>query len=120
MKFIARGGAETWERNFAGRIMRSRLSRARIPGQIKERFGPFAFTIRLRWDGVRLHYEMAGARFLGLRLPRALLPRSDTFESVGDGVFRFDVRLSLPLVGLLAHYRGWLVPDQLNEAADRG
>jgi hypothetical protein len=121
VKFIARGGAETWERNFAGRIMRSRLSRARIPGQIKERFGPFAFTIRLRWDGARLHYEMAAGRFLGLRLPHTLLPRSDTFESVEDSVFRFDVRLSLPLIGLLAHYRGWLKPDPLSDAsADRG
>ena len=121
VKFMARGESETWERDFAGHIMRSRLSRARIPGQIKERFGPFAFTIRLRWDSARLHYEIAAGRFLGLRLPRALLPRSDTFESVEDGVFRFDVRLSLPLIGLLAHYRGWLKADTLNgEAADRG
>jgi Domain of unknown function (DUF4166)/Saccharopine dehydrogenase NADP binding domain len=110
--FIARGGAEIWERSFAGRIMRSHLSRGRIPGEISERFGPFAFTIRLRWDGTRLHYEMAGGRFLGIRLPRALLPRSDAYESVENGMFRFDVRLGLPLIGLLAHYRGWLKPDE--------
>jgi hypothetical protein len=111
VKFIARGGSETWERTFAGRIMRSQLSRGRIPGEIKERFGPFTFAIRLRWDGERLQYEMAGGRFLGVRLPRALLPRSDAFESVENGVFRFDVRLGLPVIGLLAHYRGWLKPD---------
>jgi hypothetical protein len=121
VKFIARGGSETWERSFAGRIMRSRLRRASIPGQIREQFGPFTFTIRLRWDGERLHYEMVGGDLLGVPLPRALLPRSDAFERVEDGVFRFDVRLGLPLVGLLAHYRGWLRPDVLNEAsADRG
>jgi hypothetical protein len=122
VKFIARGGAEVWERHFAGRVMRSHLRRAWIPGEILERFGPFAFTIRLRWDGTRLHYEMAGGRFLGIGLPRTLLPRSDAFESVENGTFRFDVRLSLPLVGLLAHYRGWLKPDELisDAAADRG
>ncbi|HEY3147632.1 MAG TPA: DUF4166 domain-containing protein, partial [Dongiaceae bacterium] len=119
--FMARGGTETWERSFAGRIMRSRLRRASIPGQIREQFGPFTFTIRLRWDGARLHYEMVSGHFLGIRLPRALLPRSDAFECVDNDMFRFDVRLSLPLVGLLAHYRGWLKPDALSgEAADRG
>jgi hypothetical protein len=121
VKFIARGGAEIWERDFAGRIMRSRLQRARIPGEIVERFGPFAFTIRLRWDGTRLHYEMVKGRFLGIRMPRALLPRSDAFECVADGKFRFDVRLSLPLAGLLAHYRGWLEPDTISDGpAARG
>jgi hypothetical protein len=121
VKFIARGGAETWERDFAGRIMRSYLRRAQIPGQIVERFGPFSFAIRLRWDGTRLRYEMARGRFLGIGLPRALLPRSDAFESVENGLFRFDVRLCLPMIGLLAHYRGWLKPDTLNDAAaDRG
>ena len=112
VKFIARGGTETWERDFAGRIMRSHLSRARVPGEIKERFGPFTFTIRLRWDGARLHYEIARGRFFGIRLPRILLPRSDAFESVENGLFRFDVRIGLPLAGLLAHYRGWLKPDE--------
>jgi hypothetical protein len=121
VKFIARGGSETWERSFAGRIMRSRLRRAQVPGQIREQFGPFSFTIRLRWDGERLHYEMMGGDALGVPLPRVLLPQSDAFERVEDGVFRFDVRLRLPLIGLLAHYRGWLKPDALDEAiAGRG
>ncbi len=127
VRFIARGRTESWERNFGGRIMRSHLRRAEIPGHVIERFGSFAFTIRLRWDGACLHYEIAGGRFLGLRLPRAMLPRSEAFESVEDGVFRFDVRLSLPVVGLLAHYRGWLKPDAMisdavisGAAGDRG
>ena len=33
------------------------------------------------------------------------------FEQVVDERFRFDVSLRVPLVGLLAHYRGWLTPD---------
>ena len=49
--------------------------------------------------------------FLGL--PRFLAPRSDTREYQDEqGRFRFDVRLSLPLIGLLAHYRGWLMPEK--------
>ncbi len=111
VRFVARGGTESWERSFPGSVMRSNLRRAWTPGHVIEQFGPLDFTIRLRWDGTQLHYEMAGGYLLGFRLPSALLPRSEAFETVKDGIFRFDVRLSLPIVGLLSHYRGWLKPD---------
>lgn len=114
VRFIARGGAEIWERDFKGRIMRSQLGRARIPGEITERFGWFVFTVRLRWDGTRLHYQIVKGKLLGIRLPRALLPRTDAFEIAENDLFRFDVRLRLPMIGLLAHYRGWLKPDPIN------
>jgi hypothetical protein len=116
VRFIQRGGTEQWERDFSGRIMRSRLGRARIPGEITERFGAFVFTIRLRWDGTRLHYQMVKGKLFGIRLPRALLPRVTAFEQVVDDRFHFDVSLRAPLAGLLAHYRGWLVPDEMETA----
>lgn len=117
VRFTQRGGTEQWERDFSGRIMRSRLGRARIPGEITERFGAFVFTIRLRWDGTRLHYQMVKGKLFGIRLPRALLPRVTAFEQVVDGRFCFDVSLRAPLAGLLAHYRGWLAPDVMEAAA---
>ena len=119
VRFMARGGTEHWERHFAGRVMRSRLSRARIPGEITERFGAFAFTIRLRWDGTRLHYQIVKGKLFGIRLPYALLPRVVAFEQVEGDRFRFDVSLRMPLVGLLAHYRGWLEPDDVQAEVDR-
>jgi hypothetical protein len=118
VRFAARGGSETWERDFSGRIMRSRLGRARIPGEITERFGPFVFTIRLRWDGTRLHYQIVKGKLLGIRLPHALLPRIAAFEQAEGDRFRFDVSLGLPVIGLLAHYRGWLKPDEIEAAAN--
>jgi len=117
VRFTQRGGTEHWERDFSGRVMRSRLSRARIPGEITESFGAFVFTIRLRWDGTRLHYQMVKGKLFGIRLPRALLPRVAAFEQVVDDRFRFDVSLRVPLVGLLAHYRGWLVPEEMAAVA---
>ncbi len=46
-----------------------------------------------------------------IKLPLFLAPKSETREFVGDdGRFHFDVAIRVPLVGLLAHYRGWLVP----------
>lgn len=120
VKFLTRGGCEIWERRFGDSLMRSVLRRAERPGHVVERFGPASFTIHLRRDGARLHYDVVAGRFLGIPLPKALLPRSETSETVADGVFRFDVCLSLPLVGLLAHYRGWLKPDALISDATLG
>ncbi|OYW69094.1 MAG: hypothetical protein B7Z40_00180 [Bosea sp. 12-68-7] len=41
-----------------------------------------------------------------------LLPRSEAREHTDDqDRFRFDIRLTLPFVGLLTHYRGWLAPE---------
>lgn len=49
-----------------------------------------------------------------IALPRALAPKSDTREFVDErGRFRFDVAIGLPLIGQLAHYRGWLEPQIL-------
>jgi hypothetical protein len=47
-------------------------------------------------------------RCCGLPLPRALWPAIEASESQDDGRFCFDVRIALPLVGRLVHYRGWL------------
>ena len=38
-------------------------------------------------------------------------------EYEADGRFHFDVPITLPLVGLLIHYRGWLVPVPNRAAA---
>ena len=119
VRFIARGGSEHWERDFSGRIMRSRLSHARIPGEITEQFGAFAFTIRLRWDGTRLHYQIVKGKLFGIRLPHALLPRVAALEMAVEDRFWFDVSLRAPLVGLLAHYRGWLQTDEIAVDVER-
>ena len=40
-----------------------------------------------------------------------LAPKSQTAEFVDeDGRFRFDVAISVPLVGPVVRYRGWLAP----------
>jgi hypothetical protein len=47
-----------------------------------------------------------------LPLPRGLVPTSHATERVdAKGRFRFDIPIVLPVVGLLVHYRGWLVPQ---------
>jgi hypothetical protein len=44
----------------------------------------------------------------GIPLPAWLGPRSDSFESVDQGRFRFHVAISHPLLGSIVRYRGWL------------
>ena len=103
---------EVWLRDFGGHRFRSYL-RARRGGGVTERFGPLRFDIGLRLAGGRLCYPVTGWRCLGVPMPRALMPRSDTFEYVdGQGRACFDVAISLPLAGLVVGYRGWLLPAE--------
>lgn len=101
---------EIWQRDFGGHTFCSTLTQR--GSHVAERFGPLSFTLGLKRDGESLLYPVLSARFLGLPLPRFLTPRSESSESVDDqGRFTFDVKISLPIAGLVAHYRGWLVPN---------
>lgn len=103
---------EVWTRNFASQRFRSRLSVDRN-GELREAFGPFSFTLAAEGNHDGLALPIAAWRVFGLRLPRILMPSAEAYETVdADGRFRFDVKLSLPFFGLLAHYRGWLKPRE--------
>lgn len=111
--FTVVGGIEIWERDFDGARFRSRqeIGRGRQAGLLVESFGPFAFGLAVPAGPSGLTLEIRGMRFLGLPLPTALAPRIAAGERVVAGRFTFDVKMALPLVGLLVHYRGWLVPN---------
>ena len=103
---------ERWTRRFAGKPFVSHLSRKPDdpPGRLTERFGPFGFALRLSAADGRVIWPVESWRFLGIPMPKALMPRSETAEYVEDGRFHFDVGISLPLAGLVVRYRGWLTP----------
>lgn len=107
------GPGEVWRRSFAGCRFRSHLTRAGDDGAgVTERFGPLAFRIGLRVRDGRLEYPVISGRFLGLPLPRFLMPVSETAESVdAAGRATFDVAVSHPFAGPVVRYRGWLLPD---------
>lgn len=101
---------EVWTRNFAGQRFQSRLSLDRS-GELREAFGPFSFTLAAVGSRDGLALPIAAWRVFGVPLPRLLMPSAEAHETVDpDGRFRFDVKLTLPFFGLLAHYRGWLKP----------
>lgn len=98
---------EKWQRDFGGQRFHSVLSQR--GARVTERFGPFSFTLDLKPEGDKLYYHVLRGRFLGVPMPRFLTPISDSHEGIDEeGRFTFDVKLSLPMIGLVAHYRGWL------------
>jgi hypothetical protein len=107
---------EIWTRNFGGQRFSSELSSTEA-NTATERFGPLTFDLGLVVRNGELHFPVTGWRIGPLRLPAFLAPRSEAREYVDDeGRFRFDVRMSLPLFGLMAHYRGWLKPGVAGQA----
>jgi hypothetical protein len=103
-------GTEVWTRMFGGRLFRSVMS-ADQDNKLYERFGPALFELGVARVGDGPVLPVKRGWFWGVPIPRFLLPRSDAREFVdGQGRFNFDVRITLPFVGLLAHYKGWLEP----------
>lgn len=80
-------------------------------GIVTERFGPLNFRLTLSVGEQGLEMPVRRAYFLGIPLPGFLTPRSQTREFVdAQGRYSFDVAISLPGIGLIVRYRGWLMP----------
>ena len=108
----ADGERSIWRRRIGGHAFASVLSRPRQGGRVRERFGPLAMDLRLAPKGDRLVYRVEGWRLGPIPLPKAMAPRTTAHEEVdSEGRFVFDVEISLPLVGRLVRYRGWLVRE---------
>ncbi len=101
---------EIWRRTFDGKSFHSVLTLSR-PNHFKERFGPMTFEMELPIVNNSITMPVRKGWFLGVPMPRFLLPKSETREYEENGLFHFDVALSAPICGLLARYRGRLVKD---------
>ena len=110
--FLRQDDREIWVRKFDGKEMRTvqRLKHTPDGVLLIEEFGPFSFAMAAPANEEGLRLEPRGITFLGLPLPRWLLPRVEAHESVEDGRYCFDVRISLPLLGLLVSYHGQISP----------
>ena len=104
--FKVDGEREIWARSFGNAVFRSvQYERG---GLLREKVGPstFVFALETSADGMAL--KLRGVRFLGVPLPRFLAPAVFTFESERDGRYHFEVEASLPLLGRIVRYEGWL------------
>ncbi len=104
---------ETWRRSFDGMVFRStfEVGSGRYEGLLVERSGPLCFGMALVADEGHLNYLMRRWDIFGLPLPRLLAPRIVAFEHAARDRFNFSVTISMPLIGLIVGYRGWLEPD---------
>ncbi len=104
------GDKEVWERNFGGNKFLSKLTPGKGRNQylMMERFGFLSIAMALVNDGDTLRFIPRRWFAFGVPLPNFLLPKGDTFEFEQDARFHFDVKLSAPLIGRIAEYKGWL------------
>jgi hypothetical protein len=69
-------------------------------------FARLWFTLQGSSD--TLEMKLVRLRFLGVPCPRWLLPAIVATESAKPGQLHFSVQASLPLIGVVASYRGYL------------
>lgn len=108
--FDRRGARERWRRQFADRCFAStqEVGRGRFAGLLVERFGPMAVGLEAREDRGRLRLAVRRWGVCGIPMPSGLGPGCDACEHDADGRFNFEVELTLPVIGLIVRYRGWL------------
>lgn len=106
---------EAWHRELGAVTFRSLLfaGNGRDEHLLCEQFGWVTVSMAIVWDGERLAFVPRRWRLGRVPLPQLLLPKGGSYEAEKDGRFAFDVRLELPLIGLLAAYRGTLRPSDL-------
>lgn len=114
VRITTRRDGEHWQRQFGASRFATRLRWQAGQRAVTETFSVFGLPMRFELglavhDGA-LHWPVRRGWFCGVPLPRWLLPVSESREDVdAEGRFRFDVSISLRGLGLVAHYRGWLV-----------
>lgn len=114
--FDARPDGETWQRNFGGQRMRSRLRRD--GRMLVERLGPVRFRFALHAQDGELWWRVNGVKLLGvLPLPATLFDGVYCREGEAEGRYTFEVEAALPLCGRLIRYEGWLEPAEAAERA---
>ena len=99
--------SETWTRRFGEHRMQSIIRAGR--GALEECFGPIVLRFALTVEPDRIVWTLAGARFLFVPLPAGLFAGCGAFETIVDGRYWFDACAHVAGIGLLVHYKGWLV-----------
>ncbi len=102
--------SERWVRRYPGREMVSVMGSPDANGNtLEETFGIFSFCMKIsaRRDG--LDMQMISARAGPVPLPGYLVPEVTATERVDKlGRHMFDVSISLPIIGRIVRYSGWL------------
>ncbi|SLN25739.1 Saccharopine dehydrogenase [Roseovarius albus] len=113
------GNQELWHRDFGGKPFSSQqwAGTGRNQHLLIERFGPIRVALALVIEDDKMYLIPRHWFCFGLPLPRALLPKGQTFETTRDNQFCFNVSIEAPIVGLIVSYKGTLQPTAPIRAA---
>jgi len=104
---------ETWTRHFPSGVMTSALTEQ--DHFVVEKLGAARLAFLLQESQGRLIMQLARLHFLGIRCPAWLLPAVVAEESGDEDYLRFNVRASLPWIGVVSGYSGkLLIPKEPN------
>ncbi|MCZ2496126.1 DUF4166 domain-containing protein [Xylophilus sp. Kf1] len=100
-------GLEIWVRHFPGKTMKSEM--VIFNGSLVERIGFARVAFSLQATSKKLEMKLAKLHFLGVPCPTWLLPVIVAEETESEGKLYFFVQAALPFIGLVTHYKGYLV-----------
>lgn len=99
--------SESWVRKVGTAAMPSKLWMQ--DGLLCEQLGLARFGFRLTVEEGAIVWRVARVHALGVPLPARWFRSVQARESADEGGrYCFDVAASMPIAGLLVHYRGWL------------
>jgi len=112
------GEGEIWIRRFGATTFSSHVSKGEA-GNLVERFGLLNFDLDAHADTAGFELSIRRARLFNIPLPGFVTPstRARAFVDL-QRRYRFDVEITMPIIGRLVHYRGWLQPA--GDAKDHG
>jgi hypothetical protein len=87
--------------------MQSRLSHR--DRRLEERLGPLVLTFALSAQVECILWSLQSARLALFPVPMTWLLECAASETIQDGRYGFDVSAHLRGIGLIVHYKGWLV-----------
>lgn len=110
VEFVIAAKGEVWNRNFGGYPMSSRLTMR--AGRLCERLGPMSFVFDLAVADGEIRWSTCSVRLLDLLpLPARWFAEVRCREREYQGRYEFLVEASMPLIGRLIQYEGWLEPQ---------
>jgi Domain of unknown function (DUF4166) len=114
IELLAAPATETWTRFFPGKTMRSTLTKS--GNRVTERLGASRLTFTLIEVAGALEMRLEKLYFLGIPCPSWLAPTLTARESGGVNTLDFHIQASVPVIGIVASYTGYLhIPEE-----DRG
>jgi hypothetical protein len=109
LQVVVEDRRERWIRDFQG----DRVETAAWAWRdlLLESLGWTSFASALVLDGSRLRYEFRRAWFAGIPIPRRLSLSVESYVDAGDAGWRVVVAISVPYLGQLLRYEGWIEPE---------